>query len=1412
MILVSWNCRGMGSSLKSNAVCDLLKSEHPDFLLLQETKITDQDFQNNVKRSRSYEGIGMSAVGASGGIGTIWDKSKWKLKDSRQSKWWLRTDMQNTSKSEEYTIYNVYAPPHYRDKASCWESITSDLISAQDRKIFLGGDLNLIRNAEEKMGGNFLADPSRDALENIIQTHSLVDIPPQNGRFTWSNKRTGKNNIKERLDRIMVQEGIMANCSRIQSTILQGYISDHKPVAIHLVKGENMGPIPFKYNRAWDNSDEFRNLVKEKWATEITGSPHYIWETKIKILRAAIKQWARDFAAEKEKRKIDLQRKLTEWNQEKEKAQDTEEDLKKENELYMELYKQNRAEEEEQRQKSRCLWLKSGDKNTSFFHNSIKLRRAGNNIGKIAVEGSELTEQREIKEAATRHFQNLLSADPHYIGNPDFLKIIENKITGEQNAELEKEIMKEEIEWSIQSMPMDKAPGPDGFTVAFYRTHWEVIKKDYIRMAKNFFAKCKLGSSIKASHLALIPKDPNPQSFDRFRPISLCNVSYKIISKILAHRIKKILPYLVSENQGGFIPRRHITDNVILIQEAIHSSLSRKEKGMLVKLDMANAFDRVNHSFLQAVLMKFGISEFFVSRLMECISHIWTSPLINGRPCIAFKSSRGLRQGCPLSPFLYVIMAETLSLHLEHKRKTKEITGVDIIRGTKGINHSLFADDTLLIGGASSIMARRFKKILDLFLQASGGKLNNNKCMIYTWNVPRNITQRISIIMEIPGQGNWSHLMYLGLPLAKETIKSEIWVKLIEKLRGKLQSWGVHWLNLAGRTILIKAILTALPIYQFATTLAPAGIHKHMELIIRSFIWQGGKQDTKKFSLVKWDKVTLPLEKGGLGIRTPRLANMAMGFKLVWRILKEKGTWWTEVIKRKYLNGTKCSILSANIIERQCTPVWKLIKKTLPHFKSCISRAPGNGKEINIWEDRIMGKDERMMQVNFRPLQRWMAEAKIKTLYDISLWDQNCWTGWRPLPLPDDLKNLWAELKISLTGSAPTNRMKEDSFVWDPNGGNYTVKEGYKVLQNASATNNWPLQKAIWRTECLPKVKLFNWTLLHGRILTAENLRKKGIQGPSICCMCKEAEESIPHLFIECPFARACWNLIIKPLSISDPHNQITLLQKLWGTSFPLSNCKGLVKRVWNSIPANLCWQIWIARNKCIFKDKKPSISSVLAKTIAFINETIEANGINQAAPDLTDTRVKEWISKFNLEGRIQKLGNIGRRITDWKLRGSKDEVKSWIQNQNRPSLHFDGASRSNPGQAGAGGVIKDCQGRNIVSYEWGMGIMTNNKAEAYSLLLGTSIARKIGLRNLLILGDSAIIITAMTSGKDFNQAALNNIKGRIRENTKFLGNVIFKHILRANNEEADKQANKATRRKIGQVKENETVYEQDIP
>jgi hypothetical protein len=193
----------------------------------------------------------------------------------------------------------------------------------------------------------------------------------------------------------------------------------------------------------------------------------------------------------------------------------------------------------------------------------------------------------------------------------------------------------------------------------------------------------KLGGSTNSTFLALIPKDSNPSTFSRFRPISLCNVSYKFITKVIANRIKPLLHKLISPNQSGFVEKRQMIDNIILIQEAIHSSRGRGDQGMIIKIDMANAFDRVRHSFLFAVLKNFGFSSEFIAWVTTCISMPWIVPLVNGRPTSFFKSSRGLRQGCPLSPLLYIIMVETLGRKLEKDRTSKSIPDIKITRGTK---------------------------------------------------------------------------------------------------------------------------------------------------------------------------------------------------------------------------------------------------------------------------------------------------------------------------------------------------------------------------------------------------------------------------------------------------------------------------------------------------------------------------------------------------------------------------------------------------------------------------------------------------------------------------------------------------------------------------------------------------------
>lgn len=143
-----------------------------------------------------------------------------------------------------------------------------------------------------------------------------------------------------------------------------------------------------------------------------------------------------------------------------------------------------------------------------------------------------------------------------------------------------------EIKEALDCMDLDKATGPDGFIARFYLTCWTTIKKDLLRMIRKYQTCTKIGGSTNSAFLALIPKDKGATNFSRFRAISLCNTSYKLITKIIANRIKKILPVIVPENQGGFIKGRKILDNIVLVQEAIHSSCHRKEKGMVIKLDL----------------------------------------------------------------------------------------------------------------------------------------------------------------------------------------------------------------------------------------------------------------------------------------------------------------------------------------------------------------------------------------------------------------------------------------------------------------------------------------------------------------------------------------------------------------------------------------------------------------------------------------------------------------------------------------------------------------------------------------------------------------------------------------------------------------------------------------------------------
>jgi exonuclease III len=647
MKLTSWNCRGLGSRKKEEALRDLIKTTRTNILLIQETKMSQQDslkVLNNVWRSS--QGLADNARGASGGLCTMWNVSKLELIRSELCMHWIFTQLLHKESGQTVSLFNIYVPQHIDEKRICWQSIQDYLIDNELENIILGGDLNVTLATEEKRGGSIVRDPAREWVEDLISAWDLMDIKPLRGRYTWTNKRVGPGHIAARLDRFLVQSSFLTLGLTTSSEILPHSTSDHKPISLEIKKEQGQGPIPFRFNPAWIQDKDFRNRVSKVWTSKIKGSAFYVWEEKLRRLKAELKGWAKK-QVDPITLRLEAQRQLENHQLALENKEITQQDILKEEQLQNHWHKSCRDEENYWRQKSRSLWLKEGDKNTSYFHKQAEARKLFKAVTEIQVQNTTISEPEDIRKAAFETFKTLYTENGRASITPQTypLSVVPTLIKDDINRKLLEEVTQQEIKEALDQMHPDKAPGPDGFTARFFQHCWEIIKSDLTKMIKKSQASSKLGGGTNSAFLALIPKEKGALNFSRFRPISLCNTSYKILTKVIANRLKNILPFIVPENQGGFIKGRQIADNIILVQEALHSSLCRKDKGMIIKLDLANAFDRVNHNFLFEVMKKFGFDESFVNWIRACIGSPWIAPMVNGRVTSFFKASRGLRQG-----------------------------------------------------------------------------------------------------------------------------------------------------------------------------------------------------------------------------------------------------------------------------------------------------------------------------------------------------------------------------------------------------------------------------------------------------------------------------------------------------------------------------------------------------------------------------------------------------------------------------------------------------------------------------------------------------------------------------------------------------------------------------------------------
>jgi hypothetical protein len=364
-----------------------------------------------------------------------------------------------------------------------------------------------------------------------------------------------------------------------------------------------------------------------------------------------------------------------------------------------------------------------------------------------------------------------------------------------------------------------------------------VVKKDVVTVVKNFFATGVMPSGVNDTVIVLLPKKDEPEELKDFRPISLCNVVYKVVSMCLVNRLRHLLEDIISPTQSAFIPGRLITDNALIAFECLHAlshgNNNCKKFGAL-KLDLTKAYDHVEWVYIEEVLDRLGFHRKWVRWIMECVTTIRYSVCFNNVPLKSFALTRRLRQGDPLSPYLFLFVADGLSMLLQNEINQGHLQELHICRRTLRISHLLFADDTLMFMHASEEQAGVIRRVLANYERNTGQLINPAKCLMLfgsgcTDEGKEQVLQTLNMSCTTVEE------KHLGLPTPEGRMSKDMFKSTKERLVKRLSHWSGRLMFSGAKEVLIKSVAQAIPVYIMGVFKLPDTMREYITQLIRKF-------------------------------------------------------------------------------------------------------------------------------------------------------------------------------------------------------------------------------------------------------------------------------------------------------------------------------------------------------------------------------------------------------------------------------------------------------------------------------------------------------------------------------------------------------------------------------------------------
>ncbi|GLT28935.1 hypothetical protein SLA2020_038370 [Shorea laevis] len=1184
MKLLSYNVRGFGSNVKRKAVRSLVRKEGINFACFQETKIEyiDQDICLSIWGQGNFDWVYKASVGKSGGLLCVWDNDVFVKDTVVEIPGALAIYGMWGVKKQKCCIVNVYASCNRNERVETWTELQK-MIEEGEGFWCIAGDFNSVRSEEERRGRSEHSH-YREDLNDFIESAELNDLPLTRRKFTWY-KSDGS--AMSRLDRFLLSDDLLNFWGECCQIGLNRSISDHCPVILKKVDSD-WGPKPFRVLNCWDQHPDFIETVENIWkTTEVRGWKGYVCKEKFKHLRYNLKKWNTEVFGNFEHQIIEAEAKIREVDDKNEHTGVTEEDILSRREGFSELWAAWHRREVAWKQKSKLDWVQQGDVNSKLFHRIASGNRARKLIRGIYKNGSWMEEPSGVRQEVREYFKNIFQEDQWDRPKLDGLQF--KQLDDEDRIWLERDISAEEVKQAVWECGGDKSPGPDGFNFHFIRSIWRVVEKDVVDFVQEFSNNGKLVRGLNSSFIVLVPKKGNPVDLKDYRPISLINSLYKIISKVLANRIKKVLVKVISGTQSAFLGGRQITDGILILNEVVEEIKKKKVSSFIFKADFEKAYDCVNWSFLDEMMWRLGFGEKWREWIKECLQTASVSVLVNGSPTEEFKMERGIRQGDPIAPFLFLIVAEGLHGLIESAKSKDLLQGVDIGSFGLNISHLQFADDTVIMGKADPGNVKAVKGILRWFELVSGLKINFNKSVLYSFNVSDEWGRMAAASLNC--KSGSTPFTYLGMPIGNAMVRRKAWVPVIENFNKKLAVWKAKCLSIGGRVTLLRSVLSALPIYFMSVFKIPKIVLHELVCIQRNFLW-GHKEGKSRLAWLSWDKVCRRRKEGGLGVPDLECRNIALLGKWWDRFGKEENCLWKKVISDKYYGGgivwdikhTQTRIVST--LWRNILNLGNEGRRGFEIFKDGFCWKVGLGDKVKFWFEKWIGTEP--LCVTYPRLFN-LAFNRNASVMDVSQLTNGFWiwrNAWRREPFGRE-RNEEQKLKESLMGGLVLSTQPDQrSWCLDTANG-FTVSKAYSMLVGQNIILETRICKRLWSRFVPAKISCFGWRLLLNGLPTKAGLLRRGIkieEAESLCCICRRDLEDENHLFARCSKIQSLWMRCYKWWGLSQPlPNSIALLCEAHSVGI-----KKVVKPdIWFLIFLVVTWAIWYMRNSIIHREQQ---------------------------------------------------------------------------------------------------------------------------------------------------------------------------------------------------------------------------------